>query len=123
MSSNDAVHLALSVPPDPEQISTIRSFAFAVGRHEGLDDEAIEDLKLALSEIAADEIERGADTPIVVTVRLDDLVEFSIEASGARAARPQDRIDRRQIVGALFPSVRIADTPSGVRTTFSVARG
>jgi anti-sigma regulatory factor (Ser/Thr protein kinase) len=124
MSSGNAVRLALSVPPNAEQISTIRSFAFAAGRHGGLDEEAIEDLKLALSEIAAEGVERGGATPLVIEVLLGrDLLEVSVDASPGQGSSSPVRIDRQQLVRALFPTVRVVDSTSGVRTTFSVARG
>jgi anti-sigma regulatory factor (Ser/Thr protein kinase) len=124
MSSGDADRLTLSVPPDTEQISTIRSFAFAAGRHGGLNEESIEDLKLALSEIAADGVGRGGATPLVVEVLLGrDLLEVSVDAPTGGERSTQDRIDRQQLIRALFPTLTVMEAPSRIRTMFSVPRG
>ncbi|HEY7668901.1 MAG TPA: ATP-binding protein [Actinomycetota bacterium] len=126
MTAPADVRLTLSVPPAAEQISTVRSFAFAVGRQEGLDPEAIEDLKLALSEVAANGIERGG-SGIEVSVRpRPRRLEVSVripEADGPPAASEIEEIDRSQIVRALFPSVRIDAEAGGITTTFSIERG
>ena len=120
MAASADVLLALAVPPVTEQISTVRSFAFAVGRHEGLDQEAIEDLKLALSEVAANGIERGA-SGIVVSVRPQPRrLDVSVRIQDPGSPPAGSEIDGSQIVRALFPSVRVDTDAGGITTTFSV---
>jgi anti-sigma regulatory factor (Ser/Thr protein kinase) len=115
--------LRLSVPAQSDQISTLRSFAFAVGRQAGLDEETVEDLKLVLSEIAADGIEGGGSSVSVTVDERPAAIGFSVEVRGARAPRRDPNVDRAQLVLALFPTVRTELRDGGVITTFSLERG
>jgi anti-sigma regulatory factor (Ser/Thr protein kinase) len=112
----------LSVPAISDQISTIRSFAFAIGRHVGFDDETIEDLKLALSEIAADGIEGGGSTIVVTARDRASALELVIEAADARPELAATNVDREQIVQALLPTVRVERRADAIVTTFSLDR-
>jgi anti-sigma regulatory factor (Ser/Thr protein kinase) len=119
VSTSDGI-VTLSIPASSDEIATLRSFAYAVGRHHGLGDETIEDLKLALSEIAADGIE-GGGTAIAVTVGgRPPAVEVAVEVPGASPNPADPAIDRGQIVRTLFPTVRVDHRPGAVLTTFSV---
>jgi anti-sigma regulatory factor (Ser/Thr protein kinase) len=114
--------LTLSVPARSEQISIVRSFAYAIGRHQRLDEETIEDLKLALSELAAGGIQGGGST-ILVTVQTDAApmsVSVEVEVAGAGPSPVDPDVDRAQVVRALFPTVRIDHRPDAVVTTFSL---
>jgi anti-sigma regulatory factor (Ser/Thr protein kinase) len=112
--------LTLSVPARSEQISIVRSFAYAIGRHQHLDEETIEDLKLALSELAAGGIQGGGST-ILVTVQTDAApMSVSVEVAGAGPSPVDPDVDRAQVVRALFPTVRVDHRPGAVVTTFSL---
>lgn len=75
--TTDAVEapVALRVPADPAFAATVRIFGGAIGRRAELDDERIDDLKLALSEIAAVLIGDGghsADASLLFEIALDE---------------------------------------------------
>lgn len=126
--AGDGARLRLTVPPLAEEISTMRSFAFAVGRHEGLGEETTEDLKLALSEIAADGIEAGGSS-IAISVRTGEgALDVTVEVPGAVGPADADAggepaLDRAQIVRALFPTAGVRRADGSIVTTFSVDRG
>jgi anti-sigma regulatory factor (Ser/Thr protein kinase) len=115
--------IRLSIPPAPDQISTVRSLAFAVGQHAGLSQEAIEDLKLALTEIVTEGIQAGGSSIVVDVAEGADALEVSVETPDAAPSAPDAVLDRAQIVRALFPTVRVRRQPGGVVTSFSVERG
>jgi anti-sigma regulatory factor (Ser/Thr protein kinase) len=51
--------LRLDIPNDAAQVATARLFASAVGRHVGVDEEGLEDLKLGVSEAATCAVQQG----------------------------------------------------------------
>jgi hypothetical protein len=57
----------LTVPSLAEQIATVRLFVGAVSRLAGLDDDTIDDAKLAASELASAIVASGVDPTITVT--------------------------------------------------------
>jgi hypothetical protein len=114
--------LRLSVPPRSEAISTVRSFAFAIGHQAGLGQETTEDLKLALSEIAADGIEGGGSEIVISVVERPGAIDISVDMPNAGPSGSDGAIDRIQVVRALFPTVRIERRPGTVVTTFSLER-
>jgi len=66
--------LVLEIPGDAAHLSTARLFAAAVGRHFGVDESAIDDVKLGVSEAvttAVDDPDR-AGPPTIVVRRVDD---------------------------------------------------
>ena len=110
--------LELQIPPEAEYVGTARLFLAAAGRHFELSEEAVADLKVAVSEVCADAIEdRRTPEPlkIVVRPRLESLqievtpTEAGLEAdsTGARhAATPATSFEhslREPLVRALFP--------------------
>lgn len=115
-------YLRLSMPPQSEQLSTLRSFALAVGRQEGLDPETVEDLTLALSEIAADGIETGGSAIRVSVLEDPRAIEIAVEIPDAGHA-PGPAVDHAQVVRALFPTVRVDRRADATVTIFSMERG
>jgi hypothetical protein len=114
--------LRLSVPPRSEEIATVRSFAFAIGRQAGLGQETTEDLKLALSEIAADGIEGGGSEIVIIVVEHPGAIEISVEVPNAASSGSDGAPDRLQVVRALFPTVRVERRHGTIVTTFSLER-
>jgi anti-sigma regulatory factor (Ser/Thr protein kinase) len=128
----------LAFPPEPRLLGTVRLVVGIVARNAGMDEEAIEDLKVAVSEtcaVAVGDLHRtGRLDPIEV-----DLVEasdrFGIEvrdrapaaAPGAHAD-PEGEVDDRELglalVGALVDDLKTATMEDGGnRTSFWLRRG
>jgi serine/threonine-protein kinase RsbW len=62
--------LALEIPPDPEQVRTARLFAAAAARHFDIDEERVEDLKVAVSEACTNAIQSHAEAGLADPVRI-----------------------------------------------------
>jgi len=137
-TSAGADELALSIPADPEQVRTARLFAGATARHFGLDEETVEDLKVAVSEAVTNAIrahaEAGTDEPIrVLATAGPDSIRFDVvdrgPASGARTpvadaaytppAGLGDSTLGLVVISALFPAVEFTPNPGG-GTTVSI---
>lgn len=117
--------VSLEVPTDPAQIATIRSFAAAMGRNAALPEEAVDDLSLALSEIAAIAVEGDAGGTIRVDVDLaDDGLEVTVSAPDvAPREGPSSVPDRRSLLEALFPSISETSVGTERVTRFRVDQG
>lgn len=110
--------LTLTVPADAAYIGTIRFFASVIARHAGLDEEVADDLKLAVSEACADPMDAGVagSIEVVITlepdgialeVRSEQPVPPELEAPTPEGSEPEPvRIDRLQLVRALFPDAQ-----------------
>jgi hypothetical protein len=108
--------MELQIPPQAEYVGTARLFVAAAGRHFELSEEAVADVKVAVSEVCADAIE---DRPhpehlsIVIRPGLEALeVQVSAQPTGIEAdeeAAPSlqvasfERRLREPLVHALFP--------------------
>jgi anti-sigma regulatory factor (Ser/Thr protein kinase) len=129
----------LAFPPEPRLLGTVRLVVGVVARKAGMDEEGIEDLKVAVSEtcaVAVGDLSRaGRRDPIEV-----DLVEaadrFGIEvrdrAPAATQGRPEvqagDEVDDRELglalVGALVDDLKTStNEDGGNRTSFWLRRG
>jgi anti-sigma regulatory factor (Ser/Thr protein kinase) len=125
----------LAFPPEPRLLGTIRLVVGIVARKAGLDEEGIEDLKVAVSEtcaVAVGDLNRaGRPDPVEV-----DLVEapdrFGIEVRDRAPAAPpapgDGEVDDRELglalVGALVDDLKTATLEDGGnRTTFWLRRG
>ena len=128
----------LAFPPEPRLLGTIRLVVGIVARKAGMDEEGVEDLKVAVSEtcaVAVGDLNRaGRLDPIEI-----DLVEsadrFGIEVrdrAPAPAAAPGDlaggEIDDRELglalVGALVDDLKTSTLQDGGnRTSFWLRRG
>lgn len=108
--------LALTVPADAAYIGTIRFFASVIARHAAVDEERSDDLKLAVSEACADPMDAGVAGPIEVVITLEpDRLAVEIRSDQPVLAEPDPddaeglepvRIDRLQLVRALFPDAQ-----------------
>jgi anti-sigma regulatory factor (Ser/Thr protein kinase) len=129
----------LAIPPEPRLLGTVRLVVGIVARKAGLDEEGIEDLKVAVSETCAvavaDLIRTGRPDPIEI-----DLVEavdrFGVEvrdrAPGVgphtKDADTDGEVDDRQfglaLVAALVDDLKTATLEGGGnRTSFWLRRG
>jgi anti-sigma regulatory factor (Ser/Thr protein kinase) len=129
----------LAFPPEPRLLGTVRLVVGIVARKAGMDEEGIEDLKVAVSEtcaVAVGDLSRaGRADPIEV-----DLVEtadgFAVEVrdrgpsatAAAGDADPDGEVDDRELglalVGALVDDLKTATMENGGnRTSFWLRRG
>jgi serine/threonine-protein kinase RsbW len=79
--------LVLDIPPQPEHARTARLFAAAAARHFAIDEERVEDLKVAISEAATNAIkahaDAGVDDPITVVASAEPAgVRFTVIDAG-----------------------------------------
>jgi len=104
----------LSIPPSVEHVRTARLVAVAAGRRAGLDEETLDDVRLAVGEAVARAVLRhGASAlaaPIDVVVR-DDGRAFEVEVHEVSDPQVGDEDDgvALALVHALTPEV--AQTP------------
>jgi len=111
--------LELPIPPEAEYVGTARLFLAAAGRHFELSEEAVADVKVAVSEVCADAIEaHGSPEPLKIVVRPRPTalqVEVSPSSPGIVADPPApaeptpprppsfEHTLREPLVHALFP--------------------
>jgi anti-sigma regulatory factor (Ser/Thr protein kinase) len=117
---------ALTIPADPAYVGTLRYFAATIARHEGLPEELIDDLRLAVSEACAEAIDAGVTGSIRVALSLEperidvEVTSGSAESEGEPHAREAlVPIYRMQLIRALFPDAK-TDPGHGVRVRFTV---
>lgn len=109
--------LRIHVPPLPVHLRAIRTFLASAGRQMGCSDEAIEDLRLAATEICTQAIEEGsAPDGIEVRVWWDERLVIEFEPApgfagpddgGDEAAERMTGGRRLALVTALFPDVAV----------------
>jgi hypothetical protein len=124
--ATDRIHavgstLALAIPADPAYVGTVRYFAATIARHEGLPEELIDDLRLAVSEACAEAIDAGVIGAIRVALSLEperidvEVTSGSIQLEGEAHGRDGlVPIYRLQLIRALFPDVE-TDQGHGMR--------
>ena len=66
----DGPSAAIRIPADPASLTLVRLFAATIGRHVDLEEEGVEDLKLALTEVCSAAIEAATGDREVVTVEV-----------------------------------------------------
>jgi serine/threonine-protein kinase RsbW len=134
--------LMLDIPPDPEQVRTARLFAAATARHFQLDEERVEDLKVAISEACTNAItshaRAGISDPVtIVATRIPSGLRFAVvdrgrgfEPGPVLAATDDDRAASGfgegslglMLVRALFPSLTIERNPDrGMTVTITAS--
>jgi len=117
--SRDEFHLTL--PSRSEHLGTARSFAAAVARHYAVTGEAVEDLKIAISEACVDALVAGE--PISVTAEGNGSdVAFSIAAPETEDAPGRAALDelgapaRIELIRTLFPDAALSEDEGGRRS-------
>ena len=134
---------SLEFTSEPEFISTARLFAGAAARYYGCDEDAVQDVKIAVSEACTNAVKAHGTavvaTPVRVIVRpMGDRVEFHIIDAGGGFERATNGDRKRsdtdallesgiglQIIQALFPDTDVGPNPDGgttVRFSTAVAR-
>jgi anti-sigma regulatory factor (Ser/Thr protein kinase) len=113
--------LRLQVPSDTAHLATARLFAAAVGRHYGADEEAIEDLKLGVSEAVAAAAEGDSDGTTTIAVRPDGDAALAVEVSWGRAKQAAGAdptvaaavVMGLAVVTGLFPDAEMTEEDGG----------
>jgi anti-sigma regulatory factor (Ser/Thr protein kinase) len=119
--------VVLRVPADPSFAATVRIFGGAIGRRAELEDERVDDLKLALSEIVAELIGdgHGTDVPLRFEIASDER-NLRVRCRGPLAG-PGDEDDsiadhRRRLLEAIAPDALWSREGDERVVTFNVAR-
>ena len=124
--------LELELPPLPEFVSTARLFVADVGRHFGLSEDSVSDLKVAVSEACTAAISsistNGKGAPVRISIEPGD-GHVAVRVNGPAGFGPLDTEPLRPgvemdlgmgLVIALFPEASIEKGPDGsvLRLTF-----
>lgn len=116
MSEDNHDRLTIELPAEAQAVGTARLFATSVGRLCGIDDEVVEDVRLAVSEGVTDRIHAAGDprAPVCVTaiVRAKDVV---FEVSGAGPGMSDNGELGLAVVQSLFPDAEIERDPPLLR--------
>ncbi|HEX9696116.1 MAG TPA: ATP-binding protein [Actinomycetota bacterium] len=106
----------IEVPGEPEAVGTARLFATSVARVTGIDDETVEDVRLAVSEAVTERIRstEGAFAPVCITAIVrEKTVEFEI--TGGTASPSDGGRLGLAVIRSLFPDVAVDESPPAVR--------
>lgn len=126
---------ALEIPPLPAYVATARLFLGAVARHFGYEEEAVDDLKLAVSEACSMSVrDRDSLAPIRLEVKGGAAglrIECVDPETGPLAPDGRDRESTPDsfarsvaldVIQSLFPDASIEPSPGGGRRVrFSLA--
>lgn len=122
----DGLSAAIRVPADPRALALVRLFAGAIGRHVDLEEEDVEDLKLALTEVCSAAIESATGDHDALTVEVGwsaDPVELGVHVVSSSRFSTGDpgSSDRAGLLEALGVELRGSDDGCGV--AFAPTRG
>ncbi len=117
--------LSLEIPPDSVHILTARLFAGGVARSLALDDETADQLRLALTEICSESIERRRGGRIVIDVSADsDPIRVTVVATGVLGDEtqtdPTEAAYRRTLIEALVPDVAFVEARDRFTVEFTL---
>lgn len=117
--------LSLEIPPDSAHILTVRLFAGGVARSLALDDETADLLRLALTEVCSESIDRRQDGRIVIDVSADaDPIRVTVVATGVLRdgtdTSPTEATYRRTLIEALVPDVTFVDGRDRLTVEFTL---
>jgi anti-sigma regulatory factor (Ser/Thr protein kinase) len=129
-SRSSAATVRLAFPPEPRLLGTIRLVVGMVARKAGVDDEGVEDLKVAVSEtcaVAVGDLNRAGLDAVIELDLFEDGDRFGVQVRDrAPAAQPAGagggpELDDRQfglaLVGALVDDLRTTDRAGGGHQT------
>ncbi len=110
----------LTVPATPEQARTARLVAGAAARRAGVDEDALEDVRLAVAEAVARAVLRSVasddESELTVTVAMTDASDAFEIAVADQVDAPSD-VDEDDlaltVMQALAPASRVEDTDQG----------
>jgi serine/threonine-protein kinase RsbW len=117
---------SLELPPEPISIGTARLFSATVARFFGCAEEAVEDLKLAVSEACTAAIRANEAAGRRVSVSIEGgmrLLTFAVGDGGSAAQIGEDEVPlpAAELIRALFPEVEVvANARGGQDVRFSV---
>jgi len=119
----------LTLPPRAEHLGTARSFAAAVARHYAVAGEAVEDLKIAISEACVDALVAGE--PILVQAEgTGSSVSFLVNAPDGGVRAPEraalDELGapaRIELIRSLFPDAAVTSEGGRREIRFSLPLG
>lgn len=116
----------LQLPSHTEHLATARSFAAAVARHYDVTGEAVEDLKIAVSEACIDALVAGAG----IRVRAEEIgraITFAVDAPESPGPPEQDALDelgapaRLELIRSLFADAAVEDDHGRRTIRFSLS--
>ena len=116
----------LTLPSSAEHLATARSFAAAVARHYAIAGEAVEDLKIAISEACVDALVAGSPIEVAVDER-DGEIAFTVEAPEVRDGDERAVPDelgapaRAELIRSLFDNASVETGDGRRRIRFSVS--
>jgi serine/threonine-protein kinase RsbW len=131
----------LDLPPDAASIRTARLFAAAIARHFLVNEDAVEDLKLAISEACTNAVKAHAEAsvsdPVTITAQSSgDAILFEVSDAGNGFIPPPVEEMRTPpqglfegslgltLINSLFPDVQIVPNPErGVTVSFRCPAG
>ena len=124
----------IEVPADPAYVGAARIFSSSLARHYGLEEDTVEDLKLAISEACSRALAaEGAERIEVRIERVDGRLRFEVPqgdlvAPADDTATPTPSSAEMaagfslELVGALFEDAAVVEGPEGAQVLrFSVA--
>ena len=115
-----AEQLSLEIPQDSAHIVTARSFAGGVARALGLDEEASDALKLILTEVCSEAIERRRGGRIVISVSAGtDPIRVTVVADGVLGDQVEPTY-RRTLIEALAPDATFDEQEDRLSVAFTL---
>ena len=117
---------SLEIPSDSAHILTARLFAGGVARSLELDDETVDALRLTLTEICSEAIERRSGGRIAIEMVADaDRLRVAVTATGLLAGDAQsaaaDATYRRTLIEALAPDATFVEEQDRSIVTFTLS--
>ena len=112
--TTSADQLSLEIPLDATHILTARLFAGGVARSLALGEETADVLRVALTEICSEAIERRREGRIVTEVSADTVrIRVTVMATGVLGdeppTNPAEATYRRTLIGALVPDATFVE--------------
>jgi anti-sigma regulatory factor (Ser/Thr protein kinase) len=119
LEDGQAAHaVRLTVAPEPRLLGTVRLVVATAARRAGLDDEQVEDLKVAVSELCSAAVgDRRGPVEVHLAEQADRLVVEVVDAGGADAAADDDRAFGLALVGSLVDGLEWGAGTGGGRST------
>lgn len=116
MSEHQDDRIMIELPAEPSAVGSARLFATSVARLAGIDDETVEDVRLAISEAVTERIHAAGATAspvcVIALVRGKDVV---FEISGAGGAPGDNGELGMAVIRSLFPDATLESSPHVVR--------
>lgn len=117
--TSGSADLALTISAEAHSVALARLFAASTARLFGVDEETVDDIKIAISEAATNVVQDGRSVEIsIVATRLDEGLVYAVRGvgSGREAERSESsEVDGRdaddeiglRIIRSLFPDARV----------------